>query len=59
MINDVKVAPKAYSMNALYLFGQDYDWIYPELILILERYFQTQSAAFKARARHILKKIKK
>ncbi|WGD34932.1 adenylosuccinate lyase [Olleya sp. YS] len=59
MINDVKVAPKAYGMNTLYLFGKDYDWIYPELILILERDFHTQSAAFKARARHILKKIKK
>ncbi|WP_397362408.1 adenylosuccinate lyase [Olleya sp. R77988] len=59
LINDVKVAPKAYGMNALYLFGKDYDWVYPELVIILERDFHTQSAAFKARARHILKKIKK
>ncbi|MUU78271.1 adenylosuccinate lyase [Winogradskyella endarachnes] len=59
MINDEKVAPKAYSMVSLYLFGQEYDWIYPELSLILERDFQLQSAAFKARARQILKKIKK
>ncbi|WP_034044094.1 hypothetical protein [Wocania ichthyoenteri] len=59
MINDEKIAPKAYSMNTLFLFGKDYDWVYPELALILERDFQMQSSGFKARARHILKKIKK
>ncbi|MEM5564404.1 adenylosuccinate lyase [Psychroserpens sp. AS72] len=59
MINDEKVAPKAYSMSTLFLFGKDIDWIYPELKIILERDFQTQSAAFKARARQILKKINK
>ena len=58
MINDEKIAPKAYAMNTLYLLGQDYDWIHPELALILERDYQMQSSGFKARARHILKKIK-
>ncbi|WP_282136135.1 adenylosuccinate lyase [Seonamhaeicola maritimus] len=59
MINDEKVAPKAYSMSTLFIFGKEYDWIYPELITILERDFSEQSAAFKARARQILKKINK
>lgn len=59
MINDEKIAPKAYSMNTLFLFGKDYDWIHPELAMILERDFQMQSSGFKARAKHILKKIKK
>ncbi|MEC3908392.1 adenylosuccinate lyase [Tamlana sp. 2201CG12-4] len=59
MINDEKIAPKAYSMHTLFLFGQDFDWIHPELALILERDFQMQSSGFKARARHILKNIKK
>lgn len=59
MINDEKIAPKAYSMNTLYLFGKDVEWIHPELALILERDFQMQSSGFKARAKHILKKIKK
>ena len=59
MINDEKIAPKAYAMNSLFLLGQDYDWIHPELALILERDYQMQSSGFKARARHILKKIKK
>ncbi len=59
MINDEKIAPKAYSMNSLYILGTEYDWIHPELAIILERDFQMQSSGFKARARHILKKIKK
>lgn len=59
MINDEKVAAKAYSMTTLFLLGKEYDWIYPELARILEDDFSKQSAAFKARARHILKKIKK
>lgn len=59
MINDAKVAPKAYSMNTLFLLGKEYDWVYPELKLILEQDFHKESAAFKARARHILKKLKK
>jgi len=59
LINDEKVAPKAYSMSTLLLLGKEFDWVYPELVSILERDFHSQSAAFKARARHILKKIKK
>ncbi len=58
MINDHKIAPKAYSMNVLFLLGQDYNWIHPELKLILERDYHKQTAGFKARARHILQKIK-
>ena len=58
MINDEKIAPKAYSMNSLYLLGTEYDWIHPELAIILERDYEMQSSGFKARAKHILKKIK-
>lgn len=53
-----KVAPKAYGMYALFHLGKEFNWVYPELIIILERDFTTQSAAFKARARQILKRIK-
>lgn len=59
MINDEKIAPKAYAMNTLYLLGKDFAWIHPELVMILERDFQMQSSGFKARAKHILRKIKK
>lgn len=58
MINDEKIAPKAYAMNTLYLLGQDFDWIHPELVQILERDFLNQSAGFKVRAKQILNKIK-
>ncbi len=58
MINDEKIAPKAYAMHSLYLLGKDYDWIHAELVLILERDFQMQSSGFKARAKQIIKKVK-
>lgn len=59
MINDNKVAAKAYGMTTLFMLGKDFDWVHSELALILKRDFQLQSAAYKARARQILKKIKK
>lgn len=59
MITDGKIAPKAYAMNTLFLLGKDFDWIHPELSQILERDFYNQSAGFKARAKHLLKKMKK
>lgn len=59
MITNRKVAVKAYSMNTLYLLGQDYDWVHPELIIILKQDFHSNRAGFKARANHILKKLKK
>lgn len=59
MIRDEKIAPKAYAMNTLFLLGKDYKWIHPELKIILERDFQNQSAGFKARAKHIFKKLNK
>ena len=59
MINDEKVAAKAYAMDTLFLFGKDHDWIHPELTQILEQDFPTQSAGFKVRAKRVLKKINK
>ena len=59
MITGQKVAVKVFAMSTLYLLGQDNDWVHPELIMILERDFNSESAAFKARARHILLKLKK
>ena len=59
MISDQKVAVKAYSMSSLFLLGNEFDWIHEELLLILERDYVSQSAAFKARASHLIKRIKK
>lgn len=59
MISDQKVAVKAYSMRSLFLLGSEFDWIHEELLIILERDYLSQSAAFKARARDLIKRIKK
>ena len=58
LINDVKVATKAYSIRTLYILGNHYDWIHPELKIILNKDFGDHSAAYKAVAKEVLKKIK-
>lgn len=59
MITKQKVAPKAYAMETLFLFGKDTNWVHKELVLILEQDSHKQSAGYKARAKRTLKKIKK
>jgi hypothetical protein len=46
-------------MPTLFLLGKEYDWIHPELAMILERDYHSGSAGFKARAQHLFKKLKK
>lgn len=58
LISDKPIAPQAYSMNVLYLLGQDYDWIHPELIQVLRKNYPTGSKGYKARARCIFEKLK-
>ncbi|MGB5821517.1 MAG: adenylosuccinate lyase [Saonia sp.] len=58
LIGDHKVAAKAYSMTSLYLLGKKFSWIHPELRMVLEQNYNTGSAAYKARARHTLAKLK-
>ncbi len=58
VIGDYKVAPKAYSMTSLFLLGSKYNWIHPELKLVLEQNYASGSAAYKARARMVLSKLK-
>lgn len=58
LISNTKVAAKAYAIRTLYVLGKKYDWIHPELKIILEKDYQSHSAAYKAVAREILKKIK-
>ncbi|EIA10326.1 hypothetical protein [Flavobacterium frigoris] len=53
-----KVATKAYSIRTLYELGKKQDWIYPELKRILTDDYRKHTAAYKAVAREILKKIK-
>lgn len=58
LINDTKVAAKAYSIRTLYILGNHYDWIHPELKIILNKDYAAHSAAYKAVAREVLTKIK-
>ncbi len=59
LITDQKVAAKAYSMTSLYLLGTELDWIHQELKITLENEYHSGSAAYKARARMILKKLER
>ena len=59
LITDKPIAPQAYAMNILYLLGNDYDWIHPELIQVLEKNYATGSKGYKARARCIFDRLKK
>ena len=59
LIGNYKVATKAYSMTSLLLLGQKFDWIHPELKLVLEQNYASGSAGYKARARKTLEKINK
>lgn len=57
LIGDHKVAAQAYSMTCLLLLGRKFDWIHPELKMVLERNYNAGSAAYKARARITMAKI--
>ncbi len=57
LITDQKVAVKAYAMQCLFLLGKEFQWIHPELKIILDKDYHEEQPAFKARARHILKKL--
>jgi len=59
LINDVKVATKAYSIRTLYILGNYYYWIHPELQIILNKDYAKHSAAYQAVAKEVLKKIEK
>ena len=59
LITDQKVAPKAYALTTLFLLGTEYDWVHPELKMIMEADYHKGSAAYKARCRHMLDAIEK
>ncbi|GGW40603.1 hypothetical protein [Arenibacter certesii] len=57
LIDEQKVAAKAYSMTCLLLLGRKFDWIWPELRQVLHQNYQKGSRAYQARARMILAKL--
>jgi hypothetical protein len=58
LIQDKKVATKAYSMITLYNFGKKYPWINEDLKTILSQDYFKHSAAYQAAAKDILRKLK-
>lgn len=59
LITDQKIACQARAMLALYYLGTEFDWVHPELALILERNIHTGSPGYKSRGKKILGKIRK
>lgn len=59
MISEQKVAVKAYTMETLFLFGKEIDWVHKELQLILQQEISNGSPGYKARGEKILKWIDK
>jgi hypothetical protein len=59
LIGNQKVAVKAYTMNTLFLFGKNYNWVHQELKLILEQNIAKESAAYKARGKITLDLLNK
>ena len=59
LIGEHKVAPKAYAMIALCELGKEFEWIHPELEMVLEQNYEAGSAGYKARARRALDTIRK
>jgi len=57
LIQQEKVATKAYSMYALLHLGKKYDWVYSELRPVIEKDYNSGSPAYKAAARKVLKRI--
>jgi hypothetical protein len=59
LIGPHKVAAKAYSMNTLFLLGQEVPWVHGDLKATIQQHYPTGSPAYKARARQVLKLLKK
>jgi hypothetical protein len=57
VVGNEKVASKAHAIRALFELGKVVDWIYPELVPILQQGYTHHSAGYKVVAREILGKI--
>lgn len=59
LITPQKIAVRAYTMNTLYLFGLEQDWVHPELKHLIESKIIHESKGTKARGKQILNLIEK
>ncbi|MGW9686609.1 hypothetical protein [Flagellimonas sp. 2504JD1-5] len=59
LIGTHKVAAKVFAMSSLYYLGLKYDWVHPELKMVLEQQHHRDSAGYKSRAKKTLAKLRK
>ena len=59
LITPQKIAVRAYTMNTLYLFGLEKEWIHLELKHLIETKIIHESKGTKARGKHVVKLIEK
>nr|WP_298925446.1 adenylosuccinate lyase [uncultured Allomuricauda sp.] len=59
LIGEHKVAAKVFAMTSLYYLGMKFDWVHPELKLILEQTAHEGTAGYKFRAGKTLADLKK
>lgn len=59
LISEQKVAAKAYAIITLYETGKRLDWVYEELIPVLQHGFPEHSPAYQSVSRKVLSKITK
>lgn len=58
LISNVKVAPSAFAMRALFLLGKKYNWINDELKLILSRDLNNATPGYRFAVKDILKRLR-
>ena len=59
LITPQKIAVRAYTMNTLFLFGLDKNWVHPELKHLIESKIIHESKGCKARGKQVLNLIQK
>jgi len=59
LIGKQKIAVKAYTMEMLYLFGKNYNWVHEELRLVLQQNLSNESPGYQARGKKIVNLINK
>ncbi|MAD98373.1 MAG: adenylosuccinate lyase [Flavobacteriaceae bacterium] len=59
LITPQKIAVRAYTMNTLFLFGKNIDWIHNELSHIIRTKIIHESKGCKARGKHVINAIEK
>tara|TARA_B100000949_G_scaffold193454_1_gene177844 strand:- start:6637 stop:7209 length:573 start_codon:yes stop_codon:yes gene_type:complete len=59
LIGPMNMAPKVFAMTSLYYLGLKFDWVHPELKLVLEESYASGTTGYKNRAKKTLDKLAK